>query len=197
MNNKQQSERLNRNKSQSTIGINSKPKYELSQKESFTVKNVNLKNLLNASSNINCGVKSDTYESVCPIEDVAERTKQSQKNSVIRNNLDYGSTGNTCNIFHPTCNDGNTCDRQLKRVSSAPPIQNIEIGMFHKCKYMYVHMSISTIHAYILTEVHERIHKFSHHFSKWASTPSTAATDERTFTQKNAISYIRSHELLY
>ncbi|XP_069965767.1 uncharacterized protein f isoform X1 [Bactrocera oleae] len=127
MNNKQQSERLNRNKSQSTIGINSKPKYELSQKESFTVKNVNLKNLLNASSNINCGVKSDTYESVCPIEDVAERTKQSQKNSVIRNNLDYGSTGNTCNIFHPTCNDGNTCDRQLKRVSSAPPIQNIEI----------------------------------------------------------------------
>ncbi|XP_018804859.1 PREDICTED: uncharacterized protein LOC108978834 isoform X6 [Bactrocera latifrons] len=127
MNSKHQSERLNRNKSQSTIGIHSKPKYELSQKESFTVKNVNLKNLLNASSNINCGVKSDTYESVCPIEDIAERTKQSQKNSVIRNNLDCSSIGSTNNIFHPICNDGNTCDRQLKRVSSAPPIQKIEI----------------------------------------------------------------------
>ncbi|XP_011183443.1 uncharacterized protein Espn isoform X2 [Zeugodacus cucurbitae] len=127
MNNKHQSEALNRNKSQSTIGIHSKPKYELSQKENFTVKNVNLKNLLNVNSNTNGGVKSDTYESVCPIEDIAERTKQSQKNSVIRNNLDCGSIGNTSNIFHPICNDVSTCDRQLKRVSSAPPIQNIEI----------------------------------------------------------------------
>lgn len=149
MNRKQQSERLNRNKSQSTIGIHSKPRYELSQKESFTVKNVNLKNLLNANSNTNSGVKSDTYESVCPIEDIAERTKQSQKNSVIRNNLDCSSIGNSSNILHPTCNDISTCDRQLKRVSSAPPIQNIEIGMFHKLKYFYAHVYISAyIHVY-------------------------------------------------
>ncbi|XP_053948090.1 probable serine/threonine-protein kinase DDB_G0282963 isoform X2 [Anastrepha ludens] len=125
MNNKLKSEPLNRNKSQSAIGLHTN-KYEMSHKESYTVKNVNVKNQLNTScNNNNGGIKSDTYESLCPIEDIAERTKQSHKNSVIRNNLDGSSSSN---MLQSTCSyDENSTDRHLKRVSSAPPIQNIAI----------------------------------------------------------------------
>lgn len=102
---------INRYKSQSINGLHSK--YDSPRKEtSYTTKNVNLKN------QINSGLKSDTYESVCPPEDVAERTKQANRNStVIRNNLD-------------TLNNTINSNRILKRVSSAPPIQNNAIGMF-------------------------------------------------------------------
>ncbi|XP_036348045.1 uncharacterized protein LOC118757431 isoform X2 [Rhagoletis pomonella] len=122
--NKHISDPLSRNKSQSANGLH---RYEMSHKESYTVKNLNVKNQLKTSNNNNNGgIKSDTYESVCPIEDIAERTKQSHKNSVIRNNLDGGSSNN---IFQSSCgNDGNTSDRHLKRVSSAPPIQSVAIA---------------------------------------------------------------------
>ncbi|XP_020717273.1 putative uncharacterized protein DDB_G0286901 isoform X1 [Ceratitis capitata] len=133
MNNKYKGEFLNRNKSQSTIGLYSKYKYELTHKESYAAKNVNLMNQINTNngSNSNCGIKSDTYESVCPIEDIAERTKQSHKNSIIRNNLDTVNSGSSTNLLvhQPMCNnDGSTYDRHLKRVLSAPPMQSIAIA---------------------------------------------------------------------
>ncbi|TMW43462.1 hypothetical protein DOY81_011458 [Sarcophaga bullata] len=88
LNNKRDSSVLNRNKSQSIIGLHGK--YETASqrsKDNYSMKNVNLKNQLNS------GIKSDTYESVCPPEDVVERTKQANKNSVIRNNLDNNGNG--------------------------------------------------------------------------------------------------------
>ncbi|XP_067634586.1 putative uncharacterized protein DDB_G0289263 isoform X3 [Eurosta solidaginis] len=133
MNNKHKNDALNRNKSQSAIGLHSKFKFEQTCKESYTVKNVNLKNQLNTNSNNNNssgGIKSDTYESVCPIEDVAERTKQSNKNSIIRNNVDGGNSIGFGNFppHSPCNNDSNSNDRHLKRVSSAPPIQAFAIA---------------------------------------------------------------------
>ncbi|XP_055843804.1 homeobox protein 2 isoform X2 [Episyrphus balteatus] len=108
LNNKRDMALINRYKSQSINGLHSK--YDSPRKEAYTTKNVNLKN------QINSGLKSDTYESVCPPEDVAERTKQANRNStVIRNNLD-------------TQNNTNNSNRILKRVSSAPPIQNNAIA---------------------------------------------------------------------
>ncbi|XP_061389892.1 GATA zinc finger domain-containing protein 14 [Musca vetustissima] len=158
---------LNRNKSQSIIGLHGKyDNASIRSKDSYGSKNVNLKNHLNSSSG--GGIKSDTYESVCPPEDVVERTRQANKNSVIRNNLDhsngglqhYGSQsklsmnnnnnsnqvgGNINNSNQNLYNSSNSINsnnsnnnnngngnnqnnRILKRVSSAPPIQNTEIA---------------------------------------------------------------------
>jgi len=123
---------LNRNKSHSIIGLHSS-KYESSLKDNYSAKNVNLKNQL-----LNGGIKSDTYESVCPPEDVAERTKQTHKNSMIRNNLADASTNNNNNNNTSgsisninnigNMNGGNQSSRNLKRVSSAPPMQNLAVG---------------------------------------------------------------------
>lgn len=115
-NNNNNNSLLNRNKSHSIIGLHSS-KYESPLKENYSSKNVNLKNQL-----LNGGIKSDTYESVCPPEDVAERTKQAHKNSMIRNNLADTTT--------PNNNNNNQSGRNLKRVSSAPPMQNVAIGEF-------------------------------------------------------------------
>ncbi|XP_023294677.2 probable cyclin-dependent serine/threonine-protein kinase DDB_G0292550 isoform X1 [Lucilia cuprina] len=89
LNNKRDSTVLNRNKSQSIIGLHGKYDAAIAQrsKDNYSTKNVNLKNQLNS------GIKSDTYESVCPPEDVVERTKQANKNSVIRNNLENNANG--------------------------------------------------------------------------------------------------------
>ncbi|XP_073830671.1 espin protein forked isoform X2 [Musca autumnalis] len=172
---------LNRNKSQSIIGLHGKyDNSSIRSKDSYGSKNVNLKNHLNSSSS---GIKSDTYESVCPPEDVVERTRQTNKNSVIRNNLDHSNGGggplqhygshsklamnnnsnnnnsnsslaatkqggnvnsnsnqnlynssnsinsNNSNHNNNNSNNGNNQNnRILKRVSSAPPIQNTEIA---------------------------------------------------------------------
>ncbi|KAM7346367.1 uncharacterized protein ACRADG_006329 isoform 2-T2 [Cochliomyia hominivorax] len=173
LNNKRDNSVLNRNKSQSTIGLHGKYDTAASQrsKDNYSAKNVNLKNQLNS------GIKSDTYESVCPPEDVAERTKQANKNSIIRNNLEnnsnntssnnnmqhYGSNtklsganvnNNNQNIYNSTNSvnsntssnmnnnssnsinninsnnnnsNNNNNNRHLKRVSSAPPMQNTQI----------------------------------------------------------------------
>nr|XP_017106478.2 probable WRKY transcription factor protein 1 isoform X5 [Drosophila bipectinata] len=112
-NNNNNNSLLNRNKSHSIIGLHSS-KYESPLKENYSSKNVNLKNQL-----LNGGIKSDTYESVCPPEDVAERTKQAHKNSMIRNNLADTTTAPN--------NNNNQSGRNLKRVSSAPPMQNVAI----------------------------------------------------------------------
>nr|XP_044252079.1 uncharacterized protein DDB_G0283357 isoform X1 [Drosophila takahashii] len=129
LNNNSNNSLLNRNKSHSIIGLHSS-KYESSLKDNYSAKNVNLKNQL-----LNGGIKSDTYESVCPPEDVAERTKQTHKNSMIRNNLADASIGNSnmsnnnsgsiSNISN--MNGGNQSSRNLKRVSSAPPMQNLAV----------------------------------------------------------------------
>lgn len=121
---------LNRNKSHSIIGLHSS-KYESSLKDNYSAKNVNLKNQL-----LNGGIKSDTYESVCPPEDVVERTKQTHKNSMIRNNLaDASSNNNTSGSINNisnigNMNGGNQSSRNLKRVSSAPPMQNLAVGEY-------------------------------------------------------------------
>ncbi|XP_075158533.1 espin protein forked isoform X2 [Haematobia irritans] len=158
---------LNRNKSQSIIGLHGKYDGSVRSKDGYASKNVNLKNHLNS------GIKSDTYESVCPPEDVVERTKQTNKNAVIRNNLEnnnkgghYGShskllvanngnnasnsnsnqnlynSNNSINSNNSNSNNSNNnnnsnnmnningCNqnnRLLKRVSSAPPVQNSEV----------------------------------------------------------------------
>ncbi|XP_055389695.1 probable serine/threonine-protein kinase cdc7 isoform X2 [Condylostylus longicornis] len=94
-----------RNKSNSISNLNSS-KYDSPRKDTYTVKNINIKNQLNTH---NSGIKSDTYESVCPPEDIVERTKQANKNnSIIHNNL--------------SCKN-NTNSRPLKRVVSAPHTQ--------------------------------------------------------------------------
>ncbi|EDX18177.1 GD15701 [Drosophila simulans] len=126
-NNNNNNSLLNRNKSHSIIGLHSS-KYESSLKDNYSAKNVNLKNQL-----LNGGIKSDTYESVCPPEDVAERTKQTHKNSMIRNNLaDASSNNNTSGSINnisnmSNMNGGNQSSRNLKRVSSAPPMQNLAV----------------------------------------------------------------------
>ncbi|KAH8274191.1 hypothetical protein KR018_001601 [Drosophila ironensis] len=121
INNNNNNSLLNRNKSHSMIGLHSS-KYESSLKDNYSSKNVNLKNQL-----INGGIKSDTYESVCPPEDVAERTKQTHKNSMIRNNLTEVSTGNNNSNINNMNNGNNQGARNLKRVSSAPPMQNVAL----------------------------------------------------------------------
>ncbi|XP_068159225.1 probable serine/threonine-protein kinase DDB_G0272282 isoform X2 [Drosophila tropicalis] len=134
-NNNNNNSLLNRNKSHSMIGLHSS-KYESSLKDNYSTKNVNLKNQL-----LNGGIKSDTYESVCPPEDVAERTKQTHKNSMIRNNLTESSSamGSSNNITSSNSNinninnngnsnqNNNNNGRNLKRVSSAPPMQNVAL----------------------------------------------------------------------
>lgn len=195
LNNKRDNNVLNRNKSQSIIGLHGK--YDASQrsKDSYnSAKNVNLKNQLNS------GIKSDTYESVCPPEDVVERTKQTNKNSVIRNNLDnnngngqqqqqqqqhqqhYGSNtklsatnsntntnvnmmnanNSNPNIYNSTnsvnsnnsnnmnnnssnnnnMSNSNNNNRHLKRVSSAPPMQNTQIGKLAKPKMWLICLNL-------------------------------------------------------
>ncbi|XP_037932068.1 GATA zinc finger domain-containing protein 14-like [Teleopsis dalmanni] len=132
LNNKRDTSLLNRNKSQSIIGLHTKYDPSVRKDNNYPTKNINLKNQLNS------GVHSDTYESVCPPEDVAERTKQSNKNSVIRNNLDSvhsdsnnnnnnSSVNNHNNNHINNNNNSNNNNRHLKRVSSAPPTQNITI----------------------------------------------------------------------
>ncbi|XP_059224242.1 putative uncharacterized protein DDB_G0289263 isoform X2 [Stomoxys calcitrans] len=167
---------LNRNKSQSIIGLHGKYDGSVRSKDGYGTKNVNLKNQLNS------GIKSDTYESVCPPEDVVERTKQTNKNAVIRNNLEHNNKGGhygshsklVTNNSHTTHNSNNNHNsssngninnssnqnlynsnnsinsnnsnnngnsnninningsnqnnRLLKRVSSAPPVQNTDIA---------------------------------------------------------------------
>ncbi|XP_017852026.1 uncharacterized protein LOC108606428 isoform X2 [Drosophila busckii] len=140
-NNSNQLSLLNRNKSHSIIGLHSS-KYESSLRDNYSAKNVNLnqqqlqqqqqQNMKNQLLN-GSGIKSDTYESVCPPEDVAERTKQSHKNSMIRNNLLADASGNHCNSNSNLSNMSNSnsnlsnSNRNLKRVSSAPPIQSMAL----------------------------------------------------------------------
>lgn len=148
---------LNRIKSQSVTGLHCKYTDVTSTLSSSPTtkrlptmkdKNINLKNQLN-NHHFN-GLKSDTYESVCPPDDIVERTKQSHKNSVIRNHFDQnnGSHNSKCNAScknlhncsnssstvaegasqsnsnNSSNNHNNNCsnlNRNLKRVSSAPP----------------------------------------------------------------------------
>lgn len=190
LNNKRDSNVLNRSKSQSATGLHSKYESALRSKDNYSGKNINLRNQLNS------GIKSDTYESVCPPEDVVERTKQANKNSVIRNNLDNNSnkhyssnslisansnssvnninnTNNNHNIHSAnssgnnhsnhnnsnsssnssSCNNPNNINRNLKRVSSAPPIQNhAEVGKWVTSTYIYVRIYIYIYILYMCIE---------------------------------------------
>lgn len=153
---------LNRIKSQSVTGLHTKYKDVAAAladtsngkrlpttMDTYVSKNINLNNHLN--NHHLGGGKSETYESVCPPEDVTERSKQLRKNSVIRNYFDQSAGNNhpnkcnkSCNHQHNCCNlnanvvDGsnqhsNTAlqktssnlNRNLKRVSSAPAPQNL------------------------------------------------------------------------
>lgn len=67
----------------------------------------NSKNV-NFTNNIHSNIKSDTYESVCPPEDTEERNIQTNKNTIIRNNLTESQNNN----------------RILKRASSTPFVQS-------------------------------------------------------------------------
>lgn len=84
--------------------------------KSQSISNINKVDIFNNSKNVNftnnnnnsCNIKSDTYESVCPPEDTEERNKQTNKNTIIRNNL---------------AESNNRLKRELKRASSTPFIQ--------------------------------------------------------------------------
>lgn len=85
--------------------------------KSHSISNINKIDMFNNSknvnftNNINCNIKSDTYESVCPPEDTEERNKQTNKNTIIRNNLTESQNNN----------------RILKRTSSTPFVQSTGI----------------------------------------------------------------------
>lgn len=143
---------LNRIKSQSVTGLHCKytdvasalasapaAKRLSNVKDVYVSRNINVKNQLNGHHSN--GLKSDTYESVCPPDDVVERTKQSHKNSVIRNHFEQNKCNGSCSNLHNCGNSNSTApeasahqsngnshhknstnlNRNLKRVSSAPP----------------------------------------------------------------------------
>ncbi|KAL5275034.1 ESPN family protein [Megaselia abdita] len=82
--------------------------------KSHSISNINKIDMFNNSkninftNNINSNIKSDTYESVCPPEDTEERNKQTNKNTMIRNNL----------------TDSQNNNRLLKRTLSTPFVQS-------------------------------------------------------------------------
>lgn len=98
----------------------------LNNNSSSNGKKVNVinSNETNSTTNANSSLRNDTYESVCPPEDTAERISVAQRHTIIVNS--NNSSSNAVNLNNAVANNNG---RILKRVVSAPVAQNESKGM--------------------------------------------------------------------